>query len=300
MRKSFFILLALSFLISSCDDGDIITVDLEFDKTLTLCGDENSTNYVLYTIKDDPYESLTLLFPVSEAGTIFNPTTNGEEKTITINGSTKKFNYRTYDANPENELICQEIPGSSVSIIKDYPATSGAEAKFTSTFVDDDNDGVPTEDENPDPNNDGDFSDAQDTDSDGIPDYLDQDDDNDNVLTIDEKPDVNNDGNIDDAQDTDGDTIPDYLDIDDDDDGVMTRYEDENLDTNPRNDISVNSIARYLDAAVADTFTQDTLITNSFSRTITVAIEILNADLQVLSIDVIDFGIYTDEIIISQ
>ena len=268
MRKSIFILLATIFTITSCDDGDIITIEIEFDETLSLCGDENSTNYVLYNIKSNPYESLTLLFPVIDAGTIFNPLVNGEETSMTINGSTKKFNYRTYNGDPEGELICQEIPGSSVSIIKDYPAKAGAEAKFTSTFIDDDNDGVPTEDENPDPNNDGDFSDAQDTDGDGIPDYIDEDDDNDNVPTISEKPDLNNDGNIDDAQDTDGDSIPDYLDTDDDGDGISTRYEDENLDTNPKNDISVNSIARYLDALVADEFIQDTLIENTYSRSV--------------------------------
>ncbi|TJY34057.1 hypothetical protein [Pontimicrobium aquaticum] len=299
MRKSLFILLAISFLISSCDDGDIINVELDFDETLSLCGDENSANYVLYNIKNDPYESLTLLFPVSEAETIFNPLISGEERFITINENSVKFNYRTYNGDPEGELICQDIPGSSVAIIKDYAAASGAEAKFTSTFIDDDNDGVPTEDENPDPNNDGDFSDAQDTDSDGIPDYIDEDDDNDNVLTINENPDINNDGNISDAQDTDGDTIPDYLDADDDGDGVLTRNEDENLDTNPRNDLSINNIARYLDAVVADEFIQNELIENSYERAIFVKVVVLNADLSVLSTDFIDFGAYLKKIIIN-
>ena len=62
---------------------------------------------------------------------------------------------------------------------------------------------------NEDINNDHIFS-NDDSDSDGIPDYLDTDDDGDGILTIDEY-DVNGDGVID---DTDGDGIPDYLDID--------------------------------------------------------------------------------------
>ena len=43
-------------------------------------------------------------------------------------------------------------------------------------------------------------------------DYNDADDDNDGILTKDENPDPNGDGNPDDAKDSDGDGIPDYLD----------------------------------------------------------------------------------------
>ncbi len=290
MRKLLSFLLLTTVLITACDDGDIITVELTFGDELKLCGDENSTNYVLYNIKNDPYESLTLLFPVSESGTIFNPETNGEEKSLIINGSNKKFNYRTYDGDPEGELICQDIPGSTVNIINDYPAESGAQAKFTSTFVDDDNDGIPSELE--DLNANGNLED-DDSDGDGIPNYIDEDDDNDNVPTINENPDVNDDGNIDDAQDTDNDGTPDYLDTDDDGDGTLTRNEDENLDTNPRNDISANNIARYLDSAIADEFVQNTFIENNYKRTVSVKVEVLNANLDILNTDKIEFGTYT-------
>ncbi|WP_164914253.1 gliding motility-associated C-terminal domain-containing protein, partial [Aquimarina sediminis] len=69
-----------------------------------------------------------------------------------------------------------------------------------------DGDGVANEFEiGDDPNN------PQDTDGDGIPDVLDTDDDNDGILTTDENPDPNGDGNPDDAFDTDGNGIPDYL-----------------------------------------------------------------------------------------
>jgi FKBP-type peptidyl-prolyl cis-trans isomerase len=61
--------------------------------------------------------------------------------------------------------------------------------------------------------NDGDYG-NDDTDGDGIPNYYDNDDDGDDTLTKDENPDPNGDGNPSDAVDTDGDTIPDYLDTD--------------------------------------------------------------------------------------
>jgi hypothetical protein len=50
-----------------------------------------------------------------------------------------------------------------------------------------------------------------DTDKDSIPNYLDSDDDGDGIPTIEENPDPNGDGNPNDAKDTDGNGIPDYL-----------------------------------------------------------------------------------------
>ncbi len=99
--------------------------------------------------------------------------------------------------------------------------------------IDDDGDGIHTRYEEPDPNNDGDFSDSQNSDAstgDTMPDYLDADDDGDGIPTADENPDPNGDGNPADAQDSDGDGIPDYLDDDDDNDGIPTG-EEGNVDT---------------------------------------------------------------------
>ena len=292
MRK-LLVLLSICVLFNSCDDGDVITVELDFDKTLSLCGDTNSFNYVVYDIKSDPNESLTLLFPSnSTTDLIFNPTTTPHTYEGTINNTSVRFNYRTYNGDPSG-LICEEIPDADVSIIEDYPATGGTFNTAT-TFVDDDEDGVPSELE--DINGNGDLED-DDTDGDGIPNYKDNDDDGDNVRTILENPDDNGDGLIDDAQDTDGDTIPDYLDDDDDNDGTITRYEDENLNKNLQDVFADGlTIRRYLDAAANDVFVQDELNTNIFKRFITVSFNILNTDLGILNTDLIELGTYTDEI----
>jgi uncharacterized Zn-binding protein involved in type VI secretion len=82
---------------------------------------------------------------------------------------------------------------------------------------DHDQDGVPSKEE--DLNRNGDFRD-DDTDGDGIPNFLDVDDDNDGLLTSFENSfyvDFNGDG--------DGDGISNYLDVDDDNDSVLTQYE---------------------------------------------------------------------------
>jgi hypothetical protein len=293
MRYSFISLFSLCLFLLSCNDGDIITVKLDFDKVLQLCGDVNSANYVIYDVKTNPDETLTLLFPGNSTNDlIFNPPSSPHSGSFSINGNSVKFNFRTYDGNP-TELICAEIPSSTVNIIEDNEAQSGT-VTYTSTFVDDDNDDVPTANENPDPNGDGNFDDAQDTDGDLIPDYLDEDDDGDNVLTKSENPDPNDDNDIADAQDTDGDLIPDYLDDDDDGDGVITRYEDENLDENPLNDLALDAIvARFLDNTATDIFVNDVFISNTFTRTITTLFTITNTDLGVLNTDEIVLGTYT-------
>lgn len=295
MRKFYFLLFCFAFILSSCDDGDIIKFELDFDQDLSICGDSNSANYVTYDIKTDPNQSLTLIFPSNTTtDKIFNPSTTPYTDDFSINNTSVRFNYRTYNGDPSG-LICQEIPDSEVSIIEDYSATGGTVLTET-TYVDDDDDGIASEFE--DLNGNGNLED-DDTDGDSIPNYKDDDDDGDNVKTILEKPDPNDDGLIDDAQDSDGDSIPDYLDVDDDNDGTITRYEDENLNGNLQDDFANGSvIARFLDADASDVFTYDNLNTNSFKRTISVEFTIINTDLDILNTDLIEFGIYTTTLII--
>ena len=55
MRKLFFILITLILVpFQSCDDGDIITIELDFDDTFEACG---STNLILFKTKEDPSEN---------------------------------------------------------------------------------------------------------------------------------------------------------------------------------------------------------------------------------------------------
>jgi hypothetical protein len=116
--------------------------------------------------------------------------------------------------------------------------------------IDADNDTVPTDVE--DANNDTNLA-NDDTDGDGIPNYLDNDDDGDLVLTnleyvfqrLNDQSSLN-------LMDTDNDSIPNYLDNDDDGDGVLTWREDYNKDGNPANDdTNTNGLPDYLEFGVA-------------------------------------------------
>ena len=279
--RIFLVLLFSSFVFISCDDGDVISVQLDFDKTLTSCGDETSSSYILYDTRNDPFESLTLLFPNnSQAEAIFIPEDSGNLITIPINGNSVRFNYRTYTADP-NTYICQDIPDASVSVIDNYEASSG-DAIFTTTFEDDDNDGVPNALEF-----DGD------TDGDGIPNYKDYDDDGDNVPTINESPDPNGDGDLSDMKDTDSDSIPDYLDMDDDNDGTDTKFEDENNNGNLFDDLAIGAnVARFLDGTVNTTYEIDVVKVNQFSRDYKVNVTLEDIDISILSTDSFFLGTY--------
>lgn len=286
-------------MVSACDDGDVIDVELDFDRELATC-DLSPQTYFLFDSKKNPSESLSLIFPKnSTTRLIFDPPENNYKTTFAINGSTIKFNYRTYDGNPE-DLLCNLLPEPTTKIINDYLATSGTVTTIT-TYVDDDEDGIPSdvEDENLDGDNDP-STNATDTDGDGIPDYLDADDDNDNVLTKNEKHNYTEADGFSKAVDTDGDGIPDYLDDDDDGDGVLTRHEDENMNGNPMDDRDESSptptIPRYLDAEAKDTFAYKEFNKNTYTRTVTVRFFINNVNLDIISLTEIDFGSYTYKI----
>lgn len=117
---------------------------------------------------------------------------------------------------------------------------------------DEDNDGVPDEDE--DLNNNGNLEDDN-TDGDDLPNYRDSDDDGDLVATIDEIRGIGagrfvNGNRI--FIDTDNDMIENYLDDDDDGDLVLTKDEDYNGNGNPiDDDTNNNSIPDFLDEDAA-------------------------------------------------
>lgn len=123
------------------------------------------------------------------------------------------------------------------------PVDSDGDGTADAFDTDDDNDGVLTKDEMPNPNGDLNPDDARNTDGDLLPDYLDNEDDGDGVLTKYEDPAG--------KRDSDKDGKLDYLDDDDDNDGLLTEYEqaDPNKDGNPvdQRDTDKDGIADWLD-----------------------------------------------------
>ena len=291
----FFLLLVLT----TCDDGDIINITLEFDRELERC-DNFENFYLLYDTREDPNEALILTLPKPEFDYVFDELSEEDETTLQISSATGiRFNYRTYGSVIADGALCNELSDPNLVLTNDYETDSG-QVLITVTVVDDDNDGILSIDE--DINGNGDLTD-DDTDGDTIPNYLDQDDDNDNVLTSLELDTENADGDDDpftNPLDTDNDGTPDYLDDDDDNDGVLTRLEDVDEDENPRGvndqvqDENGEDIFRYLynHPTAMEAFPDSGFIDNEYTRSITTSFILENIGLEIIDATVIDFGTF--------
>lgn len=288
--------LTLSFLFFSCDDGEIITTELTFGNTFKACGD-----IVFYKTKSEPAESLSLLVttPSRELSDFYEtvPTTDNPylvelvdtQLEVNITGN-NVLNYRSYASLPDN-LFCSDIPPANIQVTQDL--NSGGKALFTMDLIEDDNDGIPAELE--DLNGNGDLYD-DDTDGDGIPNFLDADDDGDNVLTINESPNYTAADGLSMALDTDGDGIPDYLDDDDDGDGVLTRDEENTTqDQNPTNDITNNTVGPdYLNPMVATAVPATAYRVHSIKQKFVVTLNLENLTFDVVTQQFLDFGTLDD------
>lgn len=232
MKRIFAILLcALGFV--SCDNGDIIvtTFDLE-ESVLNLCtlGDQN----VFYITNDDGvFESMSLQLTSANLENIEDALSENPGQTLEIQlNNSNILVYRIYDGDIGNDYFCRAVPPSDPDVIDEYITTEGT-VRITTNYNDSgdgqdaDGDGIINIEEgmNPDERNNPGSETHQDTDGDGIPDFLDIDDDGDNVATVRENV-VNAEELVDETYpDTDGDGVPNYLDPNDDGDDVDTRFE---------------------------------------------------------------------------
>lgn len=291
--KRFFFLIGLVLL--SCDDGDAIITNFNFsdDTPLEIC--QENTNYVLHYIDSETNEAISFQFSSSNFQTSYEGFEAPEPITINL-GTSSVLNYRTLsNSTSSNTYFCQDIPPSSPSVIEEYQSTSGGQAIITlEVFEEDDNDGVEASLE--DINQNGNLFD-DDTDDDGIPNFLDVDDDNDNVLT--EVENINED-NPNQFPDTDNDGLPNYLDNDDDDDEVLTRNEDlnalENGILNPADDVNAEGLPNYLNPNISESVIIEGVRSNQITRRFRVQVAFINVTLsninndQTVTISRLDMG----------
>ncbi|WP_019039361.1 hypothetical protein [Psychroflexus tropicus] len=287
------ILLMIIAVCLSCDDGDIIVSDFNFDadSSLNLCEFENNRK-VLHIVTESN-EAISFTFEENILENIEN-IIDPVQFTVEIDGS-NRINYRRLSSSVEsNDYFCQEIPPGEPTVVEEFASTNGGSVLFTISRasgegVDTDGDGIPDLNERA-TDSEGNFIGdvfGHDTDQDGIPNFLDIDDDNDNVPTVVEI------GGTDDSDidlDTDGDGVRNYLDEDDDGDGVLTRNEDLNAFEegtpeepvlNPRDDDSNDDgIPNYLDASISEEVIVDFFRDNVVSRNFNITVVFNNITLQ--------------------
>ncbi|UZO79539.1 hypothetical protein NBT05_11270 [Aquimarina sp. ERC-38] len=237
--KNSLFLFVLSLVVTACDDGDIIVTSFEFDELdLNVCPGIEENSFVFFKINPQLDEAISYNF-ISDQ---YDASSETETPlTFMLSEGNNELTYRQFDRDITNDYYCNTVPDSDINVINEVKSTEGL-AQITVTIVEqDDEDGVPALDDDPmvdpieieDLNANNDLTD-DDTDNDGIPNYLDTDDDNDGILTSAE---LSNGIATDDSyRDTDEDGIPDYRDNDDDGDGVPTIREDLNRNGNPRDD----------------------------------------------------------------
>ena len=270
MKKLLSLIFAASVLLS-CNDGDIIVTDFNFDDPqLSWCGDNESQ--VLYKINNSGVnEAIAFRFDLTTPTLQFFLTEEGQIS-IPLNATTNHVVYRVFDGEVDRNYFCNEIPPVSPQVTREFRSTTGGEVIITSTLAnasDHDGDGVPSSTEGMDI--------ELDTDSDGIPDYLDIDDDGDNVLTRVERQ-VEAPNSVNSYPDSDNDGIPDYIDADDDNDEVPTRNEDWNLNLNPSDDRS-DGIPHYLNPAITDSFEVEGVRENTISQSFRYLVTVNNLTL---------------------
>ncbi len=259
MRILFFITL-FSTLLISCNDGDIIVTDFNFEASnLNNCGGPGA--YIFYNINSSSAaESISLILGTSEI--LFLET--GVEEYV-LDGTTNIVNYRKYDEDIDDDYFCSIIPPTTPNVTIEYLGVSGT-AILTTTATRDDEDGL-----------DEDATSNLDSDSDGLLDFYDYDDDGDNVPTENELGPDFLEGIAENPLDTDNDGIYDYLDIDDDGDSILTRYEDTNGDLDPTNDFTDPSVGPdYLNPNVSDSNIIDQYRIHSFRLVSDISVEIDN------------------------
>ena len=82
MIRRFFIIFSLIGF-TTCNDGDIINVTLEFDKELDRC-DNFENAYLLYDTREDPNEALILTLPKPDYDYLFSALPDNEPVTLPI------------------------------------------------------------------------------------------------------------------------------------------------------------------------------------------------------------------------
>lgn len=262
--KNVLSLLFAALLLISCDDGDLIVTEFDFeDQQLQWCGNDQSQ--VLFNINNDlVFEAIAFRFNLETPQAQFFSLEEGQIS-IPLN-STNQIIYRIFDGEVESSYFCNAIPPVAPNVTEEYRSTTGGEVLITTTLrtaSDHDGDGVPSNQEG--------MADQLDTDLDGIPDYLDIDDDNDNILT---RTEIAAENSVNNYPDSDNDGIPNYIDADDDNDGTPTRNEDWNTNNNPVDDQDEENLPYYLNPEIIDSFEvtgiRENIISRSFRYLVTI------------------------------
>lgn len=116
--KRFLVVLALTFALSSCDDGDLKLETIDFENATT---QSCETNNIIYKLK----EKEALLFEIPKTSFKNEPTDPNVPSIIDIDNSTYRVVYRFYNGTVATDNICNTIPPALPNVTDQWTATSG-------------------------------------------------------------------------------------------------------------------------------------------------------------------------------
>lgn len=133
MKKITLLLLAL-VLISSCDDGDFIVTDFNFnsESDLQLC--QSGATNVLYVVNKDPSESISFNFSDENFTGIIIGDSLTKTQTVQLS-TTNKLVYRTYDGELNGAAyFCSGIPPIEPHVTEEYHSLDGGSVALITTL----------------------------------------------------------------------------------------------------------------------------------------------------------------------
>lgn len=134
--KRFIALLFAVVLFASCDDGDIIVTDFDFDAESELQMCKSGNKNVLYIINNDPVESIVFTFADEDFDGRFADDIESEERVISLGGDNELI-YRTFDEqiNGKN-YYCTGVPPSEPAIKTEFRNKDGGRIDLITTVID--------------------------------------------------------------------------------------------------------------------------------------------------------------------
>ena len=125
--------------LSSCSEGDIIDIDIDFEGELQNCSNENDNTFVFF--KNDLAINRSLSVNFVNTTFSINPETVADISVdapteILLNTTTNQFIYREFDA-PINDInyFCSSIPVSDILVTKELVSSNGT-AEISYAIVD--------------------------------------------------------------------------------------------------------------------------------------------------------------------
>jgi len=130
--KKFLLILIVSLLFSSCNDGNLDVVSFDFTG-VSAKSCPNSQNFFIYSIKD----KRTFIIEINEINFKNKVTAVGVPIQVPISGATK-VTYREYNGAVSDQTLCSLPPDASLTRTKEWIATGGI-IEITTTAVIDEN-----------------------------------------------------------------------------------------------------------------------------------------------------------------